>query len=237
MKLFISAPVKDAHEQDLDHLSKAIHKANMSDVCIARDYVGDKQNLLNEPKEAWSIVRDEIGACDGLIIDVSHPPNNARMAEIGIAYSLRLPIVVIKRRGIEHPLVIDGLSEDVIEYDDYKDLTQKLKRFDRDRSFNITDKSAMLVMFLLVGAIIAWQSWLFFAPLVVIAPIIYWFAVRYFFASMRAFDRVVILIPLAILWLSGLWWLKGISLPLAFAWTLLYWVVAIIILRRMKLSL
>lgn len=236
MKLFISAPVKDTGDHSLDKLSKAIHDANLSDFCLVRDFQSDEK-ALDDPKGLWAVVRDEIGACDGLIIDVTHAPNDARMVEVGIAYAQRLPIIVVKKRGTEHKQLMGSVSEHVIEYDDYKDLSGQLKRFDRDRSFNITDKSAMLVMFLLVGGLIAWQSWLFFAPLAIIAPVIYWLVVRQFFASMRVFDRVVILIPLALLWLSGLWWLKGISIPLAVGWTLIYWVVAIIVLRRMRLSL
>lgn len=236
MKLFISAPVKDADNQDLDRLSKAIRDANLSGFCMSRDYKGDS-TVLDHPKDLWSLVRDEIGASDGLIIDVTHAPNDARMVEVGIAYSLRLPVIVIKKQGVEHKHLMDGLSEQVIEYENYQDLSKKLKRFDHDRSFNITDKSVLLIMFLLIGVLIGWQSWMLFAPLGIIAPVIYWLVVRQIFATMRAFDRVVILIPIALLWLSGLLWLKGISLPLAVAWTLIYWIIAMILLRRMKLSL
>lgn len=236
MKLFLSVPVKKSDDYDIEKLSKSIHDARLNDYCVIRDYQGDKQ-VLDDPRHLWSIVRDEIGACDGLLIDVTHAPNDARMVEVGIAYSLRLPVIIVKKQGTEHKPVMDGVSEHVIEYDDYKDLSHQLKQFDTDRSFNITDKLAMLVMFLMVGALIGWQAWMLFAPLGIIAPVIYWLGVRHIFTSMRVFDRVVILIPLALLWLSGLWWLKGISIPVAVAWTIIYWVVAIIVLRRMRLSL
>lgn len=236
MKLFISAPVEDLGNHNLDKLSKSIRDANLSSFCMSRDYQGDKA-VLDHPKELWSVVRDEIAASDGVIIDVSHAPSEARMVEIGIAYSLRLPVIVVKKQGVEHKHLMDGVSEQVIEYENHQDLSKKLKRFDRDRSFNITDKSVLLIMFLLVGALIGWQVWILFAPLGIIAPVLYWLVVRQIFTTMRVFDRVVMLIPVALLWLSGLWWLKGISLPLAFAWTLVYWIVAIIVLRRLKLSL
>lgn len=229
MKLFLSVS-PDNH--DVDKISEAIHSAKLTDYHTVRDYHSD-----GDQKHRWSVIRDEIGACDGLLIDVSVPPNDGQMIEVGIAYSLRLPVIAVKKHGARHNHVMDGVSEQVIEYDDYKDLAQKLKRFDHDRSFNVTDKSMMLVMFLLVGVVIGWQAWLLFAPLAIIVPVIYWLIVRQFFVSMRVFDRVVILIPIALLWLSGLWWLKGISIPLAAAWTLVYWVVAIIFLRKFKVSL
>lgn len=237
VKIYVTARYKGAENKgDIDTLCAAVRDADMKDFCFVRD-VEHYKHVFDDPKELWARTYDEIGACDALLIDVSDHPTGGRLIEAGIAYALKKPIIVIKKPGVKYKPFFDGISEKAIEYDDYKDLTQKLKRFDHDRSFNITDKSVMLAMFLLVGALIAWQSWLFFTPLAIIAPVVYWLAVRHFFASMRVFDRVVILIPLALLWLSGLWWLKGISLPLAFAWTLIYWIVAIIVLRRMKLSL
>lgn len=237
MKVYVTARYKGSKNKEaIETLCAAVRDAGMKDFCFVRD-VERYEHVFDDPKELWARTYDEIGACDALLIDVSDYPTGGRLIESGIAYALKKPLIVIKKRGAEYKPFFDGISEKVIEYEDYKDLSQKLKRFDRDRSFNITDKSAMLVMFLLVGALIAWQSWLLFAPLAIIASVVYWLIVRQFFTSMRVFDRVVILIPLALLWLSGLWWLKGISLPLAFAWTLIYWIVAIIVLRRMKLSL
>lgn len=237
MKIYISAPTQAASSQgETAALAKAVQDAQLKDYWLARDCALDKK-LLDNPKDRWSVIRDEIGACDALLIDVTNPPSDNRLVEIGIAYSQRLPVIVVKRQGVEHKALMDSVSEKVIEYSDYKDLTRKLRVFDRDRLFSVTDKSALLVMFLLVGAAIGWQLAQFFIPLALIGMIAYWMVVRQIFASMRAFDRIVILIPLGALWLAGLYWLKGVSLPLAIAWTLVYWIAALMVLRRLKLSL
>lgn len=237
MKVYVTARFKgEENKEEIEALCKAVRSADMTDFCFVRD-VENYKHTFDDPKELWQRSYDEIGACDALLIDVSDHPTGGRMIEAGIAYALRKPVITTKKQGIHHKGLFDGISSTVIEYSDYKELTQKLKKFESDRNLNVTDKSAMFLMFLLFGGVIGWVLSQYFIPLAVIAVVAYWLLVRHLFAQLRAFDRVVIFIPLATLWLAVLLVLKSFYLAFAVAWGIGFWIIVAIILRKMKFSL
>ncbi len=208
----------------------------MVDFSFVRDVEHYKYTFDN-PKELWERSYDEIGACDALLVDVSDHPTGGRLVETGIAYALRKPIIVTKKHGVDHKQLFDGVASVVIEYEDDKDLTRQLKKYEKDHNFNMTDKSILLVMFLMLGGLIGWVLGQFFIPLAFVGAIGYWLIVRRIFASMRSFDRVVIYIPLIFVWLAGFFLLKTAYIVLAFAWIVGFWLVALYVLRKLKFSL
>jgi nucleoside 2-deoxyribosyltransferase len=238
VKVFITARF-DATAKDKDdvaRLSAAVHEAKMKDFCFVRD-VEHYKHIYDDPHDLWEKVFDELGACDALLIDISEHPGNGRVVEVGIAYALHKPIIVVKKPGVEHDYVYDGVSSVIIEYKDMKDLTRQLIEYDKERNFTVTDKGALLAMFLLVGAVLSWTASQLFLPLGLFIGIIYWLIVRKFSASLRAYDRIVIYIPLAVVWLYGFFALQPLYLPLALAWAIIYWIVVLFTLRKLKFSL
>jgi hypothetical protein len=157
------------------------------------------------------------------------------LVEAGIAYALRKPIIAIKRHEVEHKALYDGIAATMITYKDHKDLTAQLKEYDNERTFNVTDKGTLLVMFLAIGAISGWYLSQFFIPLGLVWIAVYWLMVRRFVPLVHAF--VVIYIPLTAIWLAGFYLLQPFNMSLSLAWLLVYWVAALLMLRKTKFSL
>lgn len=237
MKVYIAARFKGMeNKREIEALCSAVKAAGLTDFSFIRD-VEHYKHTFDDPKELWARAYDEIGACDALLIDVSDHPTGGRVVEAGIAYALRKPVIVATKRGVQHKGFFDGISSSVIEYDNMKDLTAKLKKFRQDRDFTMTDRSAMLIMFLLLGGIIGWILSQFFIPLAVVGTVAYWFLVRHLFTPLKAFDRIIILIPLAGVWLAGLFLLRSFYVAFAIAWGVGFWIAVLYILRKAKLSL
>lgn len=237
MKVYIASRFKGTdNKHEIESLCAAVKAAGMIDFSFIRD-VEHYRRTFDDPKELWQRAYDEIGACDALLIDVSDNPTGGRMVETGIAFALRKPVIVAKKHGVQHKGLFDGISASVIEYDDMKDLTTKLKKFRQDRDFTVTDRSAMLIMFLLLGGVIGWILSQFFIPLGIIGAVAYWFLVRHLFEPLKAFDRIVILIPFTAIWLVGLFVLKSFYIAFMIAWGIGFWIAAAYILRKAKLAL
>ena len=237
MKVYITARFKGADsKREVEALCKAVKNARLQDFNFTRD-IDNYEKSTREQKELWDRIRDEIGACDMLLIDVSDHPSGGRVVEAGIAYAMRKPVIVVKKLGVKHKEVFDGIASKVITYKNYDDLTNQLKQYDVDRNFDVTDKTTLLIMFLLTGGVIAWglsQINMLLAP---IGALVYWLVVRHFSMTMRAFDRVVVYIPLALVWWAGFSLLNDLDILLGAAWTVTFWLIAIFVLQKMKLSL
>jgi nucleoside 2-deoxyribosyltransferase len=236
VKVYITARFKGVENRDeIEALCAAVRMAKMKDFCFVRDVENYKP--IANAQQLWEKTYDEIGACDALLIDVSDHPSGGRLVEAGIAYALRKPIIVVKRHGVEHKALYDGIAATIITYKDHKDLTAQLKEYDKERTFNVTDKGTLLVMFLAIGAVSSWYLSQFFIPLGLVWIAVYWLLIRHFVPIVQAFDRVVIYIPLTAIWLAGFYLLEPINMSLALAWLLVYWVGALLTLRKSKFAL
>ncbi len=234
MKVYVTTRHKGAeNKHQLEALCKAVKSARLHDFSFSRDV---EQKFASQ-KELWDRVRDEIGACDMLLIDVSDHPTGGRVVEAGIAYAMRKPVIVVQKLGVTHKEVFDGIASKIITYKNYADLTQQLKQYDVDRNYNVTDKTTLLIMFLLVGGVIAWGLAQFHMLLAPVGAGAYWLVVRHFSHTMRAFDRVVVFIPLALAWWVVFAWLNDFDILYGFTWTVTFWLLALALLRKMKLSL
>lgn len=237
MKVYVATRFMGAdNKHEVEALCKAVRDAGLRDFSFVRD-VENYKKTFDDPKQLWARSYDEIGACDALLVDVSDNPSGGRLVEAGMAYALGKTVITVKQKGVEHKAVFDGISRAVITYTDYKDLSAQLKRFDKDQNFNVTDKSMLLAILLMGGVAVAYflaQLWI---PLAGVGALVYWLAIRRFVPLVRAFDRFVIYIPLAILW-GGIWaWLTTINSMLALAWAIIFWIVVLPLLQRLKYSI
>lgn len=128
MKVCVTARFKDANREDIEALCVAVKASGMEDFSFIRD-IENYQKIFNDPVELWQRARDEIAKCDALLIDVSDAPTGGRVIEAGIAFGLKLPIFVAVKRGTEYKEVFDGVATEVIQYDDYRDITSRLAAF------------------------------------------------------------------------------------------------------------
>ncbi|MGB3023611.1 MAG: hypothetical protein WBB39_02280 [Candidatus Saccharimonadales bacterium] len=98
----------------------------MEDFCFIRD-IEHYQKLFDDPKELWERSLAELRDCDGLLIDVSDIPSGGRIIEVGMAYALSMPIIVIVKNPVEYKEFYDGVANIVIRYDSLSDVTEKLE--------------------------------------------------------------------------------------------------------------
>lgn len=237
MKVYVAARFKGAdNKQEIEALCEAVRAAKLKDFCFIRD-VEHYKHTFDDPNELWDRAYDELRACDALLIDVSDYPTGGRLVEAGMAYALRKPVIVTKKRGVKHKGLFDGIAATLIEYSTHDELTRELKKYDDSRNFNVTDRGMIFAAFISVGAVISWYLSQLYIPLAAVGMIAYWLLARWLYKPLRDFDRVVIYIPLAIIWLSVFYLLVPLYLPLALAWAILYWVAVAIILDKVKLSL
>jgi len=237
MKVYIASRFQGAdNKQEIEALCKAVRDAGMKDFSFIRD-VEHYKKTFDDPKELWARAYDEIGACDALLMDVSDYPTGGRMVEAGIAYALRKTVIIVKRPGVKHKGLFDGIAQTIITYDSDKDLTQQLKHFDKERTFDTTDKSMLLLLLLLGGGALAYAAAQVWIPLAGMAALAYWLVIRQFFVLVRAFDRVVIYVPLIVLWGSIYFWLTSLNMMVALAWAIVFWIVTLPLLQRAKFSL
>lgn len=237
MKVYIASSHKEAeNRQQIEDLCAAVHEAKLVDFSFIRD-VQHYKETIRDPKELWGKVYDEIGACDALLIDVSGHPTSGRLVEVGIAYALRKPVIIVERVGTHHKELFYGVSSAIIKYKDMKDLTRQLKKYATDSSFNVTDQMTMLLMFLMVGGVIGYFLAQFWIPLGVIGALVYWLVLRKFFVPIRNYDRLVIFIPLIAVWAGTFYLLRPGYLVLSLAWLIIFWPVALYLLKKFKLSL
>lgn len=237
MKVYVATRYKGAeNKHEVEALCRAVRDAGLRDFSFVRD-IEKYKKTFDDQKQLWARAYDEIGACDAFLVDVSDNPSGGRLVEAGMAYALGKTVIVIKRRGVEHKAVFDGVARTVITYDDYKDLTAQLKRFEKEQLFNTTDKSMLLAIVLTGGVAVSYflaQLWI---PLAGVGAMVYWIAVRHFIPFVRAFDRFVIFIPLIALW-GGVWaWLSTMDVVYALAWAIIFWIVVLPVLRLAKFSL
>lgn len=237
MKIFISSPAQTSQQEreSLELLYRAVRAAKLRDFSFFRDV--DNAKDLKDQKQLWARIYDELAACDGFLIDVTNSKDTATIVELGMAFALRKQIIAVKKAGFTHDAYIDGLANDIIEYEGEKDLASKLKAYDDQRVFGTTDTFVMLGLLVLLGGFIGYLLAQVYIPLGIIGAVLYWLILRKFIVQIRDFDRLIILIPFIFLWLAVFYWLKNDFLLPAIAWLVSFWIVALIILKKMKLSL
>lgn len=237
MKVYVASRFKAGdNRRAIEQLCESVRGAGMKDFSFIRD-IENYEHTFDNPKELWQRSYDELGACDALLVDVSDNPSGGRMIEIGIAYALHKRIFITVRKGTHYKNVFKGVATAIIEYETHKDLTRQLKKYSDESDFSYNDKVTLLVVLLAIGGVIAWTAAQLWLPLAVVVPIIYWILVRHFFKSVRVFDRVVIYIPLILLWI-------GVSMPLiavnqyaGWGFAIAFWPVTLIVLQKLKFSL
>ena len=192
---------------------------------------------IKDKKRLWARIYDELAACDGFLIDVTHNKGTANIVELGMAFALHKQIVVVKKAGSKHDTYIEGIANEIIEYENEKDLATKLKQFDDQRVFGTTDTFVVLGLLLLLGGFIGYLLAQVYIPLGILGSTLYWLVLRKIFIQVRDFDRLIIYIPIIFLWLAVFYWLKNDFMLLAIAWLVSFWVIALAVLRKLKLSL
>lgn len=236
MKVYITGRFSAKAKDHLGEVADAVRAAGMKDFCFERDVEHFKQEF-DDQKERWERIYDELGACNSLLVVVDGSLGGKTVLECGMAFAMRKPVVVAVKRGSDYKGQLDGVASKTIEYEHAKELSKHLKKYEKDRTFTITDKVMLFAVLLVVGGASAWALAQLFVPLAPVWAVAYWLIIRQLFASMKDFDRIVIYVPLAALWYGGLILVQPISTTLAWGWAIGFWLLALAVIQKLKFSL
>lgn len=237
MKVYISGRFQDKDaEVDIEKIGQAVRAAHMKDFCFERDVERFRQAFEDE-KERWERIYDELGSCDSLLAIVDGSPGGKTVLEAGMAFAMRRPVVVAVKRGSGYKGQLDGIAAKTVEYEQFKELSRYLKKYDKERTFNLTDRLMLFAVLIGIGGASSWGLAQIFIPLAPVWAVGYWLVVRHLFASMRDFDRLVIYIPLAALWYGGLIVIYPLSPAVAWGWAIGFWLAALAVIQKLKFSL
>lgn len=96
--------------------------------CFIRD-VENYQKKFEDMQQLWVVAKNELEKCSALLIDVSDSPSGGRVAEVGIAYGIGNPIIVVVNKGLSYKSLFGGITAVVIEYEEMDDIVLPLKDF------------------------------------------------------------------------------------------------------------
>lgn len=123
MRIFVTARYNPENSTDVDMLCDAVRKTGHQDYCFVRDV-----EKIDDPKELWQRALEEIKKSDCLLVDVSDAPSGGRVLEAGIAFALHIPVVVVAKTGTTFKDIFTGISDKILFYDQYSDLTPSLQK-------------------------------------------------------------------------------------------------------------
>ena len=86
------------------------------------------------PSEIMKHVFTKLDRCEYLIILIDGIEGGCMNMEFGYAYNMGIPKLLIIKKNMDDIDVLKGLSDNVIEYNDYDDLHNKLKKFKLKKS-------------------------------------------------------------------------------------------------------
>lgn len=101
----------------------------MNDFHFIRDVEHFQSGVFNDQKELWEAALRYLNECDALLIDISDSPSGGRLIEVGIAYALNKPIIVIVKKGVKYKDFYDGIADLIIEYENIPDITALLRDY------------------------------------------------------------------------------------------------------------
>ncbi len=124
MRVFITARYSgEENKKEVDELCAAVRTAGAEDYCFVRD-----EEKIDDPKLLWKRAYEEIKKSDLLLIDISDAPTGGRVLEAGIAYALRIPIIIIMKHGTEYKEFFNGIASEISYYTSIQDITPLIRR-------------------------------------------------------------------------------------------------------------
>lgn len=129
MKLYITSRFKGSkhHKDQIEELCQAVRDAGIEDFHFIRDIEHYRSDFFDSQKELWEAAKEQLMACDALMIDISDHPSGGRLLEAGMAYALGIPIYVIAVRGTAYKDFYRGIADMIFEYEELSDITQWLQ--------------------------------------------------------------------------------------------------------------
>ncbi len=128
-KIYVAYKFRDADpvvlKKKLEELSKIIEEVTDYKTFI---FFRDAQKwgqIKMDPKEIAPKASEALKKCDAILVEATEKANGAYF-EVGYAKALGKKVIIIHQKGTETNF-LDGVADVSIEYDDFKDLKEKLK--------------------------------------------------------------------------------------------------------------
>lgn len=117
----ISFADRKIYTQTIKYLVKNLSKIGLELLVFVDKYHFD----LHQEKEMMATAFKEIDNSDFLIAELSNKSIGVGI-EIGYAFATKKPIIYIRQKGSEYSTTTAGCAHSIIEYENEKDLTQKI---------------------------------------------------------------------------------------------------------------
>tara|TARA_Y100000310_G_C20250323_1_gene608794 strand:- start:151 stop:552 length:402 start_codon:yes stop_codon:yes gene_type:complete len=132
MKAYIAIKFHpDARNKKLiEGISSSLEKAGFKTYCIIRDQE-NWGKIEFSSQELMTKTFKEIDSSDILVIDLSEKGVGLGI-EAGYAYSKRIPIITIAKKGSDISSTLKGISKKVLSYDNPEELTNIFSELKKD---------------------------------------------------------------------------------------------------------
>ena len=123
MKVYISIKYREdnGNKDRIEKISFALEQNGFETVCITRDIERWGQVELG-PEELMQRTFTEIDSSHLIVVDLTEKGVGVGI-EAGYAYAKRIPIVVIAKKGSDISATLQGISQKLLLYDEFDDLT------------------------------------------------------------------------------------------------------------------
>lgn len=122
MRAYIAIPFKGGkNTENIERLCLLAKRCGFEDFCFVRDV----HKKFRDPKELMREARREIKNSDVLLIDMSDTTAGCAI-EAGIAFEVGKRIVSLVKRGQRIKSTTRGISDAVIEYENFEDIVGPL---------------------------------------------------------------------------------------------------------------
>ena len=120
--LAISFSDRKKFDDEIDQLHKTLSEKNIKLLVFVDKYCFNE----NQEKEMMKTAFDEIDSSDFLIAELTKKSIGVGI-EIGYAYSKKIPIIYLRRKGAAYSTTAAGCATHIIEYENEIDLTEKIE--------------------------------------------------------------------------------------------------------------
>ena len=110
----------------IDKISLELERKGYRTSCIVRDI--QNHQIEYSPRELMELTFEEIDQCDLIIIDLTEKGVGLGI-EAGYAFARGIPIITIAKAGSDISETLEGISKEVIFYDNIEDIDSLLNRF------------------------------------------------------------------------------------------------------------
>lgn len=127
MRIYVTARYQGTkNRSQIETLCKYVRAAGFEDFCFIRD-VEHYEKMFDRPSQLMHRARLEIERSDVLLVDLTDRPTGGRIAEAGMAYAMRKPVIMLAKSDTAVSDAVLGMASTFIKYQRESDITAALE--------------------------------------------------------------------------------------------------------------